>query len=113
MTARPVCCDTCAGPLAGLAGAVVRARFDGDGVVVGLLLIHDGHSPRPGEMVEDHAASAFIAAGGSSVARFRDLARVSLGASLSRILGRVARLAATSQKTALPGAGATADERAP
>jgi hypothetical protein len=94
VTARPVRCDTCAGPFAGLAGAVVRARFDADEVVVGLTLVHAGHTPRKGERTEDHPAGAFVGDGVPSVARLRDMARVPLGASVSRILRLVARLAA-------------------
>jgi hypothetical protein len=94
VTARPVRCDTCAGPLAGPADAVVRVRLDSDEVVVGLMLVHVGHPARKGERTEDHPAAAFVGDGSPSVANLRDMARVPLGASVSRVLRLVARLAA-------------------
>lgn len=85
-------CDRCAGPLAGLAGVVVRVRTDDEQRIVGLALVHGHHPALPHERSE--AADGFVNAAGAIVARLRGLARVAEGASLSRIIRRAGQLAA-------------------
>lgn len=93
---RPTRCDACGGVIAGIADAVVQWRFDGDGLLVELTVVHAAgagctyHERVTVGCFADCRAEAF----GARAAEFQALARVHDGASLRRALGKVSRLAA-------------------
>jgi hypothetical protein len=98
MNRRAVLCDFCGEPISRLADGWVQWRRDVRGVVTSLTLVHQAErcmyvagTETETDTVEDHHASAFLAA--HHVAYLKNLPRYLEGTSVSRVLGKVRALA--------------------
>ena len=97
MSRRPVLCDRCGTPIERIEDGWVQWTRDGLGVVTALTLVHQAERCMYDQeietaAIEDHHASAFLAA--RHVAYLKNLPRYLEGTSVSRVLGKVRRLAA-------------------
>jgi hypothetical protein len=95
-------CDVCGGALARLADALVRRRVDDDGVVAELVMVHGvGCAHACDATAHDctfKPAAAFTESTSDAVTELRASARRPTGASVTRLLRRVQRLAGLEAK---------------
>ena len=105
---KPVLCDFCGEPIARLDDGWVQWILDDFDMMVVLTLVHayvakrgcTYHERRKLGHLQDHHASVFVDPRGPHVAHLRGLARAPEGASVSRLLAKVRRLAAVDRQGA-------------